>query len=52
MVGWQYKMVETKSYTLEENDEAYTLSLPKEVIDFQNTLQSNRRPARPGKLVE
>lgn len=52
MVGWQEKMVETKSYTLEENDGAYTLSLPKEVIDFQNTLQSNRRPARPGKLVE
>lgn len=45
------KPIETKEYVLEENDAAYTLSLPKEVLDFQNTLQSNQRPPRPGKLV-
>ena len=43
--------VETVDYTLEENDAAYTLSLPKEVLDFQNTLEYNQRPPRPGKPV-
>lgn len=36
---------------LEEFDGAYTLSLPKEVLDFQNTLESHQRPVR-NKVVE
>lgn len=41
------KLLETKSYTLKEDeDAAYTLSLPKEVVDFQNTLASHQRPLR------
>lgn len=36
----------TWSFVLEENDEAYTLALPYEVLAFQNTLGSNTRPAR------
>ncbi len=43
--------VEMKDYVLEENDAAYTLSLPKEVLDFQNTLPSHQRLPRPGILV-
>lgn len=39
------------AYVLEENDAAYTLSLPKEVLDFQNTLEYNQRPSRPGTPV-
>lgn len=36
----------TWSYVLEENDEAYTLALPYEVLKFQMTLGSNTRPPR------
>lgn len=36
----------TRVYELEEYDAAYTLALPKEVTDFQNTLGSNERPDR------
>lgn len=39
---------QTLSYVLEANDPAYTLSLPKEVTDFQNTLPSVERPERMG----
>ena len=49
--GYLYVPVETVAYVLEENDAAYTLSLPKEVVDFQNTLEYNQRPPRPGKAV-
>lgn len=45
------KPVEKTTYVLEKNDAAYTLSLPKEVLDFQNTLATNQRPPRPGKTV-
>lgn len=45
------KPLEIKAYTLKENDPAYTLTLPKEVLDFQNTLECNQRPPRPGQLV-
>lgn len=38
----------TIAYTLEENDPAYTLALPEEVLDFQNSLGSNFRPSRAG----
>lgn len=41
----RYEIVQ---YVLEENDPAYTLALPKEVTDFQNTLPSVVRPDRPG----
>ena len=34
-------------YALEEGDAAYTLALPKEVLNFQNTLGNNQRPNRP-----
>ena len=37
---------QTLRYVLEENDPAYTLALPKEVTDFQNTLPSVERPER------
>ena len=40
--------VNMRSYTLEENDPAYTLALPKEVLDFQNSLGVNKRPIRKG----
>lgn len=40
--------VRTTSYTLEENDPAYTLALPREVLDFQSSLGVNDRPARVG----
>ena len=36
----------TKRYMLETNDPAYTLALPKEVLDFQNNLGTNHRPTR------
>lgn len=36
----------TKAYTLQINDPAYTLALPKEVRDFQNSLGANNRPVR------
>lgn len=39
----------TLTYTLAANDDAYTLALPREVTDFQNTLPSVIRPPRPGK---
>lgn len=42
----------TKMYVLQENDPAYTLALPKEVRDFQNTLGSNHRPIRSSQDVE
>ena len=42
---------EIVEYVLEENDAAYTLTLPKEVLDFQNTLQTNQRPVRKGKSI-
>ena len=36
----------TKRYMLETNDPAYTLALPKDVLDFQNNLGTNHRPTR------
>ena len=36
----------TKSYVLQKNDPAYTLALPQEVRDFQNSLGPNNRPVR------
>ena len=36
----------SRKYVLKENDPAYTLALPREVLDFQNTLGKNHRPVR------
>lgn len=44
----RYNPINIQSFVLEENDPAYTLALPKEVLDFQNTLGTNNRPARKG----
>jgi len=35
-----------RTYELKENDKAYTLALPHEVLEFQNTLGRNERPER------
>ena len=45
-----YVPLETWSYELKENDPAYTLALPKEVLDFQPSLGSNSRPVRQGSV--
>jgi len=37
---------QARYYQLKENDKAYTLALPREVTDFQNTLGKNERPDR------
>ncbi|MCM1313310.1 MAG: RagB/SusD family nutrient uptake outer membrane protein [Bacteroides sp.] len=36
----------TRFYRLEQNDDAYTLNIPKSVRDFQNSIGSNPRPDR------
>ncbi|MDE7074533.1 MAG: RagB/SusD family nutrient uptake outer membrane protein, partial [Odoribacter sp.] len=38
----------SQKYVLEPNDPAYTLALPKEVLEFRNTLGVNHRLARSG----
>ena len=38
--------IQTYSYRLEVNDEAYTLALPQEILDFQPTVGTNNRPVR------
>ncbi|RHR82566.1 RagB/SusD family nutrient uptake outer membrane protein [Odoribacter sp. AF15-53] len=43
---------QTMRYVLEENDPAYTLALPIEVTNFQNTLPSVKRPDRPGSIYD
>lgn len=48
---WMMSPAEMVTCKLEEYDKAYTLSLPKEVLDFQNTLESHQRPVR-NKVVE
>ena len=37
---------QARYYRLEKDDKAYTLALPREVIEFQNTLGKNERPDR------
>lgn len=39
--------IETRVYKLLENDDAYTLAIPKEVREFQMNLGKNERPPRP-----
>ena len=43
---WDYIPTRIRTYELQENDEAYTLALPREVRDFQNTIATNNRPER------
>ena len=38
--------VRTRVFELEKFDKAYTLALPQEVMDFQNTIGTNERPDR------
>ncbi len=40
-------MTGVSSYRLEKNDGAYVLNIPKTVRDFQPSIGSNNRPARP-----
>lgn len=49
--SWMMQPAEMVTCKLEEYDKAYTLSLPKEVLDFQNTLETHQRPVR-NKVVE
>jgi tetratricopeptide (TPR) repeat protein len=43
---YPYHETRTDWYRLEKNDDAYTLNIPKNVRDFQNTIGSNSRPER------
>lgn len=46
---WNYTMlpVQTNYYELEPNDAAYTLPIPREVLDYNTGMQNNERSARP-----
>lgn len=44
--NYSYNKQFTRYYRLEQNDEAYTLNIPKNVRDFQNSIGSNERPDR------
>lgn len=41
-----YSPVQTLVFELEENDPAYTLSIPREVIEFNIGMEQNERPVR------
>ena len=43
---YPYSKTITHYYVLQKNDPAYTLALPQEVRDFQNSLGPNNRPVR------
>lgn len=45
--NWSEYRSNLSKYRLEKNDAAYTLDIPKQVKDFQPTIGSNQRPARP-----
>lgn len=45
--GYDHVADHTSYYRLEPNDDAYTLNIPKNVRDFQNSIGSNPRPERP-----
>ncbi len=50
--NYEYKKQYTKYFRLEKNDDAYTLNIPKNIRDFQNSIGSNARPDRqPFKTV-
>ncbi len=44
--NYEYVKQYTRYYRLEQNDDAYTLDIPKDVRDFQNSIGSNSRPDR------
>ena len=48
----QSKVVERHRFTLEENDDAYTLPIPHEVIQFNTGMEDNIRPWRKYESVE
>ena len=39
--------VQTVVYQLEENDAAYTLPIPKEVLEYNTGMKNNERGVRP-----
>ena len=47
--SWSYEWVavQTNVYELEPNDDAYTLPIPREVLDYNIGMQNNERGARP-----
>ena len=52
-ISYQTVPGETRIYELGLNDKAYTLTLPREVLDFQVNLGSNNRPERePVEIIE
>lgn len=50
--GWDYYVDYVNRYTLEENDPAYTLPIPRDVLNFQNNLGSVERPERRAVKVQ
>ena len=45
-MDYESKRQETRYYRLLPNDDAYTLDIPYNVRNFQNSIGSNTRPAR------
>lgn len=45
LVGWSYQ-ASVSTYELKEYDDAYTLDIPRAVLNFQNSLGNNPRPER------
>ena len=46
-VSWTNVPVQTVVYQLEENDAAYTLPIPKEVLEYNTGMKNNERGVRP-----
>ena len=46
-VSWRNVPVQTVVYQLEENDAAYTLPIPKEVLEYNTGMKNNERGVRP-----
>ncbi len=45
--SYTYKPMQTIEYQLEENDAAYTLPIPHEVLEYDTEISNNPRPERP-----
>lgn len=45
--SYTYKPMQTVEYRLEENDAAYTLPIPYEVLEYDTEMSNNPRPERP-----
>lgn len=44
-------LIQKREYVLQPYDPAYTLAIPKEVLDFNTGMQNNERPERPATLL-